>query len=93
MQASIKLYKIRVTGKVQGVFYRKSTAAKAQELNISGSVKNQADGSVFIVAQGSEKNLDTLLKWCESGPAHAEVDKVEYQEGVTQDLNDFRIIY
>lgn len=93
MQASFKLYKIKVRGKVQGVFFRKSTATKAKELNIAGSVQNQADGSVFIVAQGREENLRLLLQWCESGPPNAEVEKVEFQEGESQAMDDFRIIY
>jgi acylphosphatase len=49
-----KHFNIRISGRVQGVFFRASTKAKAEELGISGFVQNEPDGSVYIEAEGEE---------------------------------------
>ncbi len=71
-QAVLKIY-----GKVQGVFFRDSSRAEAQELNLSGWAKNEIDGTVEIVAEGEDKNLKKFIEWCKYGPDHAEVEKVD----------------
>lgn len=91
--ANFKLIKIKVTGKVQGVFFRKNTAQKANELNLTGTVKNESDGSVSIVAQGEEKNLNTLVEWCHHGPPNAQIERVETSPGETKLMNEFRIVH
>ncbi len=59
---------IIVTGKVQGVFYRQSTLEKANEFNITGTVKNTKDGqSVEIFATGSPEKLQAFTDWCRVG--------------------------
>ena len=68
---------IRVTGKVQGVFYRHHTNLKAQELGLKGFVQNEPDGSVFIHAQGETSQIDLLIAWCKQGPDAARVTAVE----------------
>lgn len=70
-------YNITVKGKVQGVFYRASTQKKAEELSVTGWVKNQSDGSVYIEAEGKPDQLQALVEWCKSGPPIAQVDNVE----------------
>lgn len=70
---------ILVTGKVQGVFYRQSTKEKALELGITGSVKNQPDGSVWIQATGSPDQLHQLIAWCRQGPPRAAVTSVQVE--------------
>ena len=65
-----------VFGRVQGVFFRASTLEMAQSLNLSGWVKNLADGSVEIEAEGPRQNLEDLLAWAKRGPAGAEVEDV-----------------
>ena len=55
---------ITVKGKVQGVFYRASTKAVADQLGIKGYVSNEADGDVFIAAEGDNVSLDMFLDWC-----------------------------
>jgi len=71
----IKCY--RVFGKVQGVFFRSSTARRATELNLSGSVFNRPDGSVEVVAVGDPVALETLHRWLHEGPKLAIVHQVE----------------
>lgn len=72
-----KCIQITVTGKVQGVFYRKYAVAKALELGITGFVKNQNDGSVYIEACAEDDVLSIFVDWCYSGSPDAEVANVE----------------
>lgn len=83
---------IKVLGKVQGVFFRDSTRQKAQELGITGIVKNEPDGSVYIEAEGPERKLHALVAWCHEGPQYAEVEKVETQEGRIKNFTEFKIL-
>lgn len=77
----IKHVSIRVKGKVQGVFYRASTKAKADGLSISGFVRNESDNSVYIEAEGEEVKLDELIAWCKQGPPLARVQHCEVEQG------------
>ncbi len=68
---------LTISGRVQGVFYRASTQAKAQELRLTGWVRNLVDGRVEVVAEGPRQALEALVAWCEQGPSYARVDMVE----------------
>lgn len=70
----------RVSGRVQGVFYRASTAQKAESLGLTGWVKNLPDGCVEALACGAESALAALEAWMQQGPSHAVVDKLETRE-------------
>ena len=72
-----KCIQITVTGKVQGVFYRKFAIAKALESGITGFVKNQTDGSVYIEACAADDVLSLFVDWCYTGSPDAEVANVE----------------
>jgi acylphosphatase len=73
------LAKLKIHGRVQGVFFRQSTCEKARELGLSGWVKNMPDGTVEALAAGPENVVNELIAWCEQGPAYARVDKVDVQ--------------
>ena len=73
----MKAERIRVKGKVQGVFFRASTKDKADELGIRGWVRNETDGSVLIEAEGSEERMEQFVAWCWQGPSSAHVEQVE----------------
>ena len=88
----MKHYDIKVYGKVHGVFYRANTVRTANELGVSGWVKNVNDGSVLISAEGQEEQLDKLVRWCQEGPSYAKVERVSFSEGPMQDFESFRII-
>jgi len=66
-----------ITGRVQGVFFRASTAEKADELGLTGWVKNTAEGCVEAVFEGDEPAVNKMLAWCRKGPALAHVTKVQ----------------
>ncbi|MGB3150674.1 MAG: acylphosphatase, partial [Maribacter sp.] len=53
-----------------------STQEQAKQLGIKGWCKNEPDGSVLIVAEGAEENLNALVEWCHHGPSNASVEKV-----------------
>ena len=65
-----------VSGRVQGVSYRASTADEARRLGLVGWVKNRADGTVELEAEGTSDRIDALLAWCQHGPPAARVDHV-----------------
>jgi acylphosphatase len=68
--------RFRVSGKVQGVFFRASTREQALRLGLSGSARNLADGTVEVIAAGDEASLETLARWLQQGPAAAKVAEV-----------------
>lgn len=70
---------LKIYGKVQGVFFRKSAKIEADKLGVVGWVKNHDDGSVDIVTQGERSNVDKFIAWCRKGPPFAEVDNVEIE--------------
>lgn len=84
---------ITVRGKVQGVFFRKSTQEKAYELQISGYVQNERDGSVYIEAEGEKERIDEFIEWCKKGPKNAEVTEIKTRKGNFQNYEDFEIAY
>ena len=88
----IQTVSLIVSGKVQGVFYRQSARDKAQALGIGGTVRNNDNGSVTIVATGEAGQLEQLIAWSKKGPAAARVTGVEIKEEVLQSFNDFRIV-
>lgn len=86
-----KTLSIRVTGRVQGVFYRQSTREKAQQLGLTGEVMNLPDGSVQIRATGTASQLDELLSWCKEGPPRASVTDVVATELPLEHFSNFKI--
>ncbi|MDB5153616.1 MAG: acyP [Mucilaginibacter sp.] len=83
---------ITVKGKVQGVFYRASTKAVADQLGVKGYVKNEINGDVFIAAEGDNISLEMFLDWCNEGPEGAEVTSVESHEGELKNYRNFDIV-
>ncbi|MEK7616702.1 MAG: acylphosphatase [Patescibacteria group bacterium] len=80
---------IKIHGQVQGVFFRVSAKEEAEKLGISGFVRNERDGTVYIEVEGEEENLNKFVKWCHNGPEHAQVDKVEVIEDPLKNFSDF----
>ncbi len=72
-----KRVNLKIKGSVQGVLFRVGTQKKARELDLTGWVQNEADGTVIIEAEGEEWKLQKLIKWCQTGPEYAKIDQVE----------------
>lgn len=65
-----------VTGRVQGVFFRASTAEQAQRLGLAGHAINLPDGTVEVLASGPAEAVDALCRWLHQGPPMARVSAV-----------------
>lgn len=83
---------ITVEGLVQGVFYRQTTKAIAIESGIAGEVSNKPDGTVHIVATGTEAQLQALIDWCHKGPDQAVVTNVKVEKIPLQNFKSFNIV-
>jgi acylphosphatase len=70
-----------ISGRVQGVWYRKSAAEEAVRLGVTGFAMNLPDGSVRIEAEGLREVLDLFVQWCRVGPPRAIVENVDVKEG------------
>lgn len=82
---------LRVTGRVQGVFFRVSTQEEALRLGVRGTVRNERDGSVFIQAEGSEEQLARFQDWVRRGPPGARVDHVQRRDATPEGFAGFEI--
>ncbi len=71
---------VYLSGRVQGVGFRAFTKRTAQQLGITGWVKNLADGRVEAVFTGSEEKVEAILNKVETGPRFAEVNDMEVEE-------------
>jgi acylphosphatase len=71
--------RLLVSGRVQGVYFRGSTAKEAERLGLTGWVKNLADGRVEAVVEGPKEAVEELVAWCWKGPPSAKVDDVAVQ--------------
>lgn len=76
----MKHINIKVKGKVQGVYFRASTKAVADQVGANGFVVNLMDGSVYIEAEGDRFALDALVEFCHEGPDDAVIESVEVEE-------------
>ncbi len=76
----MKRYRLKISGLVQGVFYRVNAQKKAQELGLMGWVRNLPDGGVKAVAEGPLASLNMFVEWCRTGPPSSSVENVEVIE-------------
>ena len=90
---SIRIH-VHITGKVQGVYFRKSTQTEAEKNTVYGWVKNLNDGRVEAVMEGEEENVNQTLEWCRKGPDGSKVDDITVQnETYTGKYDSFEIRY
>jgi acylphosphatase len=68
---------LKITGKVQGVWYRASAKELANELELTCHIENLSDGSVEAIVQGEKSTIEKFIKWCWTGPEHAQVENIE----------------
>ena len=84
-------YKIKVRGRVQGVWFRKYTREAALTFGLRGFVENAPDGSVYLEAEGSPEELKRLLDWLQDGSPLSRVEEVSYEEGPLAGFSSFEI--
>jgi len=80
----MKRVHLLISGRVQGVCFRDSTAREASKLGVCGWVRNIPMGQVEVVAEGKEEDLERFISWCYEGPPLAQVidvkiDKEDYR--------------
>ena len=80
-----------ITGRVQGVFYRDTTLRRAEALGVAGWVRNCADGSVEVVAEGPPAAVEALLDYCREGPPRAVVEGVDVRTEAPEGLSGFDV--
>jgi len=83
-----------LSGRVQGVFFRKYTLECALRLGIKGWVRNLKDGRVEVVGEGERESLEKFLEFLKKGPEGARVEEIEVEwKEKPKGFRDFRIIY
>lgn len=87
----MRLVKITITGRVQGVSYRVAAKREAERLGLSGLVRNQPDGTVYLEVEGEEPALSRFLTWCRVGPQLALVESVRHTSHPPAGHTGFRI--
>ena len=81
---------LKVSGRVQGVFYRETLRRLAVEKGVAGWARNTRDG-LEAVLEGPQPVVDELIKWCRTGPPHAVVIHVQVDEEEPTGQADFRV--
>ena len=85
---------VLISGRVQGVWFRSSTKQKAEQLGVTGWVRNTQDGRVEAIFEGEENSVKSLIEWCHHGPPLAKIEKVEVKnQNFTNGFDDFSIKY
>ena len=82
---------VRVTGRVQGVFFRAWSQGQARELGISGWIRNCPDGSVEAHLNGDEDAVARMVERMHHGPSDARVDSVTVEEAVPESTGRFEL--
>jgi acylphosphatase len=76
----VKRVRVRIRGRVQGVFFRAEARSRAESLGLSGWIRNTPDGGVEALFEGDPERVDSMVAWCRRGPSGARVDEVEVAE-------------
>lgn len=73
------------------MFFRDSTAERARSRGVAGWVRNQSDGSVEAVFEGDPDAVESMVRFCRSGPSSADVDDVEDSQESPEGLSGFEV--
>jgi acylphosphatase len=72
---------VKISGMVQGVFFRAYTREKAVQMGVTGWVRNLRDGRVGGLFEGNQRAVSELISWCRKGPPSARVKDVDVEWG------------
>ncbi len=86
-----KHFRLKITGRVQGVGFRYFVFAQAKKFNLTGYTKNENDNSILIEIEGEDKDLESFLKKCRKGPLFSKIEKFEIVERGVENLEKFEI--
>ncbi|MFH0945756.1 MAG: acylphosphatase [Planctomycetota bacterium] len=85
--------RLRIEGRVQGVYYRASVQRQAIALDLSGWVRNLPDGAVEAAVQGAAEKVEALVAYCEDGPPMARVSRILRAEEPLEEDGPFEVRY
>jgi acylphosphatase len=83
--------RVVVHGRVQGVFFRDSVRERARAHAVAGWARNTPDGTVEAVFEGAPDAVERLVRFCETGPRSADVERVEVFEEAPEGLAGFDV--
>ena len=83
--------RVTVHGRVQGVFFRDSLRQRAQSRGVAGWACNRSDGAVEAVFEGRSEDVEGLVRFAQTGPRQADVERVEVSEEEPEGLSGFEI--
>ncbi|MDQ3645238.1 MAG: acylphosphatase [Actinomycetota bacterium] len=86
-----KRVRVRVSGRVQGVFLRDSVRREAAGHGVAGWVRNCPDGTVEAVFEGAPDAVGELVELCRRGPGQADVEQVDVHEEQPEGLEEFEV--
>ena len=82
--------RLKINGRVQGVYFRKSAQSWAEQLNLRGIAENLSDGSLLIEVEGEPSKVKEFIERCEHGPRNAKVESVDIKElNIAADFKGF----
>jgi acylphosphatase len=82
---------VLISGRVQGVSFRDATRSQAEQLGLSGWVRNTQDGQVEAAFEGDTDTVRQMIDWCESGPSSADVEDVSVENEQPEGLSGFEV--
>ncbi len=88
----MKAVRVRVSGRVQGVWFRAWTVREATARGLAGWVRNRHDGDVEALFAGPDEAVDAMVAECRSGPRHARVDNVVSEPAAAPEMPGFRVL-
>ena len=92
MPPKMTCFLIKVSGLVQGVFFRHSAKIEAEKLGLKGCAKNLKDGSVEIIVCGEKDKINEFIEWCRNGSSMAKAERIEAKEIEYKKFKDFDIL-
>lgn len=84
--------KLRIHGRVQGVWYRESMRREAERCGVCGWVRNRSDGSVEAHVEGAVEAVGQIQAWCRRGPPSAAVSRLESEDAALAHADGFEVL-
>lgn len=94
MNSELVNVRVKISGRVQGVFYRAETQKAARKHNVKGWVRNLRSADVEAVFEGKKEDVENMVDWCRKGPPASSVTSVKTEKHSTlENFTDFQITY
>jgi acylphosphatase len=91
MAASTVRRRVVVHGRVQGVFFRDTARERARAHGVAGWICNRGDGGVEAVLEGAPEAVERLIRFLETGPPRAQVERIDVSDEQPEGLTGFTV--